>query len=412
MNILWTSNITFRDASQAFGIPSVNNEGWLISLAQSLIKFKEISLTIVSFYEGEEMKQINIDGINYIALPIKDHSDLSKYWEKIVETYKPNLVHINGTEYEFALSLILTYPELKYVLSIQGLVGVISRYIFTGFTLSELILHPFFTLRMIRTQQSFRKKGNVEKDYIKRCKQIIGRTQWDKVHTHSIYQGVNYHFCNESLRSIFYETKWNIQNIERYSIFLSQANYSIKGLHIALKAFEIVKQTYPRFKIYIAGNNLTKPRKGLFHKITHNSSYGFYISNKIEMYQLTNNIFFLGNLEEDVMALRFSLSHVFVCPSTIENSPNSLGEAQLIGTPVVASFVGGIPDMVLHGETGLLYRLEEYEMLASHILDIFNNDTLASKLSAGGRLAAAERHDKTANAIHMLNIYNEILNTD
>ena len=86
---------------------------------------------------------------------------------------------------------------------------------------------------------------------------------------------------------------------------------------------------------------------------------------------------FTGSLREDQMIAEYLNAHLFICPSSIENSPNSLGEAQLLGVPVIASYVGGVPDMVTHGETGLLYRFEEVEMLAEGIRNLFMNMALA-----------------------------------
>lgn len=60
-------------------------------------------------------------------------------------------------------------------------------------------------------------------------------------------------------------------------------------------------------------------------------------------------------------------ANVFICPSSLENSPNSLGEAQILGTPCLASYVGGIPDMMF-GNEGYLYRFEEIEMLAERFV--------------------------------------------
>lgn len=63
------------------------------------------------------------------------------------------------------------------------------------------------------------------------------------------------------------------------------------------------------------------------------------------------------------MVKRYLLSNVFICPSTIENSPNSLCEAQLLGVPHIASYVGGTADL-MKGNEECLYRFEETEMLA------------------------------------------------
>ena len=109
------------------------------------------------------------------------------------------------------------------------------------------------------------------------------------------------------------------------------------------------------------------------------------------------------------MIKKYQKAHVFICPSSIENSPNSLGEAQLIGTPTIGSYVGGIPNMIQHHQTGLLYRFEEYEMLAKYICDIFENSTLALHLSQNAITAAEARHNVHDISKKMFNIYNEII---
>ena len=102
-------------------------------------------------------------------------------------------------------------------------------------------------------------------------------------------------------------------------------------------------------------------------------------------------------------------AHVFVCPSSIENSPNSVGEVQLLGVPVIASYAGGMPNMVVYGETGMLYRFEEVEMLAEHIRRVFTDHTLARHLSENGIKAAEKRHHQRENLNQMLKIYRLIV---
>ena len=117
---------------------------------------------------------------------------------------------------------------------------------------------------------------------------------------------------------------------------------------------------------------------------------------------------FTGTLTESQMITEYLNAHLFICPSSIENSPNSLGEAQLLGVPVIAAYVGGTPDMIEHNETGLLYRFEEVEMLAEHIRNLFTNTTLALRLAKNGINAAQERHHQTNNLQQMISIYKSI----
>jgi glycosyltransferase involved in cell wall biosynthesis len=131
----------------------------------------------------------------------------------------------------------------------------------------------------------------------------------------------------------------------------------------------------------------------------------------IEQVQVSKDkLIFLGILNENQMAEQYASSHVFLCPSAIENSSNSVGEAQLVGTPCVASYVGGTMDMIDDGQTGLLYRFEEVSLLAKQICRIFENDDLAISLSKKAQEVASVRHDKIINASQLNSIYKQIMN--
>ena len=78
-----------------------------------------------------------------------------------------------------------------------------------------------------------------EKKILQNVSNVIGRTEWDRKCVMSINQRCHYYHCNETLRDTFYEGSWNIENIQRYSIFVSQAYYPIKGLHILISAFTV-----------------------------------------------------------------------------------------------------------------------------------------------------------------------------
>ena len=67
------------------------------------------------------------------------------------------------------------------------------------------------------------------------------------------------------------------------------------------------------------------------------------------------------------MKERFLKSNVFVSPSTIENSPNSLGEAMLLGIPCISSDVGGVKNLLKHEEEGYVYQTDAPYMLAYYV---------------------------------------------
>ena len=102
-------------------------------------------------------------------------------------------------------------------------------------------------------------------------------------------------------------------------------------------------------------------------------------------------------------------SNVYICPSSIENSPNSVAEAQILGIPLIASYTGGTPDMVTHGVSGYLYRFEEVEMLAALVCKVFDMEE-CSELSKNEIETASIRHDKGIIISTLKSIYSHIIN--
>jgi len=390
----------------------------MIALAKELMKTERVQLCVSTVYTGSDLRRYDHDEIVYYLIPkhtsnLGYDSGLEKFWCKIVDEFRPEVIHIHGTEYAHGMACMNACPDQKYVISIQGLVSICSEYYYAGIKYSDIIKN--ITINDIRRHETifqgrnkFKRRGVLEHEYIKRTSNIIGRTFWDYTHTRRINPQVKYHKCNEVLRQSFYTSeKWQLTNKKDYTIFASQAGYPIKGLHQLLKALAIVRDSFPSTRLRVAGADIIYFKNRLDRWSL--SGYGLYIKTLIKDLGLKDYITFTGPLTEEQMTEEFLNAHVFICPSSIENSPNSIGEAQIIGTPCVASFVGGIPNMISHENTGLLYRFEEYTMLANQIIEIFNNDVLAQKLSSAGIVEAEKRHNRDAIRSRMIEIYTHVI---
>ena len=421
MKVLWVTNTVFPDLASFIGVQPPVVGGWMLSLAHSLSK-SGISLTIATVRPNIQPYNGIINGKSYYLLngqrPITEYDrTLEAQWEKIIQEVGPNLVHIHGTEFAHGLALIKACPKLKYVISIQGLITICARYYLGQISPKEIRKNKTFrdiikNDGLIQAQKKFAKRGeDIEKQYFKITSDFIGRTQWDHDHAKILNQECVYHFCNESLRNSFYTAKkWDLNTARKHSIFLSQANYPLKGLHQVLKAIRFLISDFPNLKVRVAGGNIIKS-DSLLDKLTLNG-YGKYIKSLLQQFNLHHHIEFTGPLDEQGMIKEYLKCHVFICPSSIENSPNSLGEAQLLGVPCIASYVGGVPDMITNGENGLLYRYEEIEMLACAIRSVFLGDELADRLSKNGILTASKRHDRSTNSSTTLKIYKSVLNNN
>lgn len=420
IKVFWVTNQIFPDISIHMGMEPSFGGGWMYGLANSIKNSSVIELHVATAYKIPKLVNEEINGINYYVLPttkslFKYNKKLEATWKTVINKVQPDVVHIHGTEYAHGLALINSCPDINYVVSIQGMLSVCKRYYHAGLSNYDII--KAITLRDIlkrdtifSAKRKFVARGKIELDYIKKVKHIIGRTDWDLAHTKAINPKATYHFCNEVLRENFYAgNKWAFKAAEKNTIFLSQAGYPIKGLHQVLSAVSLVKKQLPDIKIKIAGDNIVKS-ENLVDKIKRNG-YANLIIQRIKKYDLSENVVFLGVLDEHEMKQAYLSSNVFICPSSIENSPNSLGEAQLLGVPSIASYVGGVPNMINHGISGLLYRFEEIEVLAHYILQVLNSEELCTKLSLNGIIEATKRHSQQHNVEQMVSIYKAVNET-
>jgi len=412
MRVIWLCNVPFPDACKQTGITVPVVGGWMYSGALALLaENKTVQLTVVSPYAGNEFVHFKKKGIEYYMFPtaIRNNlKELERYFAIIYKEVQPDLSHVHGTEYLHSLAFTNVANLNKLVVSIQGLVSVYANYFLGGISKQEI--RKTITVRdiirrdtLLDQQKNMVKRGNHEIELLEKVKHVIGRTSWDYANVWAINTNFTYHFCNESLRAGFYDKKWSYENCEKKSIFLSQAHYPIKGLQQVIKAIPLVIKKYPNTKIYIAGNDITKGSS------LKKNGFSNYIEKLMNQYGVQEYFCFLGNLSEEEMVNEYLKANVFVCPSSIENSPNSVGEAQLLGTPVIASYTGGTMDMIKNHQTGFLYRFEETTLLAKQICDVFSSPELCQQLSDKAIEIAAHRHNRVSNARTLDEIYKRIV---
>jgi glycosyltransferase involved in cell wall biosynthesis len=421
MNILWITNVPTPEASLLMGEAPMVVGGWIFNSAALLSEQNNINL-FIAFPKNNiyEIKKLYGGKITYFIFNYLNYKNINwiysnKQFDYILELVKPDLVHIFGTEYPHTLSAVNACNKLniKVVISIQGLASIYSKHymaflpnrVQTNFTFRDFLKRD----NLRQQQKKFEIRGEYEIEALKKVSYVIGRTTWDKACTTQINPTIKYYSCNETLREEFYKHVWSINDCERNSIFISQATYPIKGLHLMLEAMPLILKSFPKAKLYVAGYDITKGNS--IQVKLRISSYGKYIKELIIKNNLREKIIFTGILNEKQICERYLKSHVFACPSSIENSPNSLGEAMLLGVPCVASDVGGVSDMLTHKEEGFIYQSDAPYMLAYYICEIFNNNELAIKFSKGAREHALKTHDKEENLKKLLNIYKEINNT-
>lgn len=334
------------------------------------------------------------------------------FFRKELEAFGPDVIHIWGSEYGHTLAMVRVCGEkglLNHtVVSIQGLCSIYAPHYAEGVperVQRRSTFRDFLQRDNIRNQQKkFILRGDMERQAMALVRHVIGRTDWDRACAELLSPEAEYHFCNETLREEFYRDGWSWDTCEKHRIFASSCVYPIKGFHYLLEAMPIILRRYPDTVISVTGGSFFADS---FLGRLRQQMYFRYLQRFCKRNGLTDKIEFLGQLNAEAMKRAFLDANVFVLPSTIENSPNSLGEAMLLGVPCVASDVGGVTNMLHPGE-GYVYPSTAPYMLAHDIMEVFAMEDRAAELGAAARAHARKTHDPEKNLRDLLAIYREM----
>ena len=333
----------------------------------------------------------------------------------VVKEETADLIVIFGTEKDYTLSAASLCRDLgltdKTILFAQGLACACAEHYCEGVPSSVV---DRWTFRDILRRENIRKekermeeKAEGEQKAIGMIKNFIGRTSLDKAVFERYQPDGAYYKCNDLLRSCFYQGQWQYASCEKHRIFISQYYYPLKGFHYLLKAASALVERYPDLMIAAAGYNPIK--KSLTQKELKDSSYIRYIKALVRSYQLQDHITLLGELSEEEMKKEYLKANVFILPSTIENSPNSLAEAMMLGVPTIASDVGGVADFAEHEKEAYLYPSSDTEALSRYIDAVFGDPEKAEKLGANGKIRAEKEYDKNANIKRLEDVFRQIV---
>jgi colanic acid/amylovoran biosynthesis glycosyltransferase len=170
-----------------------------------------------------------------------------------------------------------------------------------------------------------------------------------------------------------------------------------KGVRYLLDAMAKVEERHGAAQLVIIGDG---PERGALEKHAREKKV---------------NCRFLGPQPQSVIREWLLAARVFCAPSVTAANGDSEGlgmvfaEAQATGLPVVSFAHGGIPEVVLHGETGLLAAEKDTEMLAKHLCSLLEDDALWKRYSERGVSWVAERFDLERQTKALEEIYREFV---
>jgi glycosyltransferase involved in cell wall biosynthesis len=164
-----------------------------------------------------------------------------------------------------------------------------------------------------------------------------------------------------------------------------------------IKAFALIVQQFPQAQLRIAGT----PEADYLEECKH----------QVEIHGLQDKVHFLGNLSIDEVQDELSKANCLVVPSFQENAPLTIAEGMAVGVPVVASKVGGIPEMIEDGKTGLLIDPYDTKSICEAVSKILSDEMLARSMGQSAKETARKRYTASLTCEKTLQAYREILKT-
>lgn len=418
MRILWITATAGNYQSPHSCGGGYNGGGWISSMQNELAKCDDIKLGIAFCRNGEPAK-VEQDGVVYYPIPHHTKSKKDKFFDlfklndatrdevlwpyyehkfkEVIEDFKPDVIHIFGSELYQGLAARVTV-DIPTILHIQGL---LSLYIYIYLPPSVSKWQYYMSGKGLKGKYHnyqylayWHRSVYREKAILKAVPHVIGRTDWDRQALAVLNPKAQYHYGGEILRDIFYEEKK--RKMPSKPVITSTISFpTYKGYDVILKVADILKdEMHLDFEWNVFGN--VQPE---------------FMEKHTDLKHENLNIHLRGVASADTIRDTLLGSTLYFHSSYVENSPNSVGEAQLVGIPVVASRVGGTDSMVEHGKTGFLYPVTDPYMAAYYIGRMIEDKKENVKIGRQAREVALVRHDKGKIVEELLKTYQQIVDT-
>ena len=403
MRVLWfevTEPSGYRNSSLVIA-------GWQDSL-EKILASEDIEL-IVAFEDKTGSLEVKKNGnVTYVPISTRQ-SILDRFigrfsWKpmmkgllekmpSVVECYKPDLIQVFGTEWPFGL--VAKCTKVPTVVHIQGSMVPYNNALFPpNYSLSSQLLYTFPNIKkMFRFFCDYCKtksRESIERQVWGVVEYYMGRTDWDWSLSQILHKGCKYFHVEEALRPIFLSTDKVWKPSKKMRLVSTGISSFWKGPEMMLKTARILKEMDCDFEWVVAGNMPRHIKK--------------YVENKEKATFEQNNVNLAGFMGAEALLDLLTESTCYVHTAYIENSPNSICEAQVLGVPVVSTNVGGISTLLEGYENSVLVPANDPWRMASAIMRIYESSQNIKVLNE----KVKQRHNPENIKRELLNAYRSI----
>lgn len=389
-----------------------NGGGWISSLERIVHTIPFVELGVAFEYSGGEKSVI--DGVSYY--PIDVWSSIKQKMEKsfsvkaeekylipacldVISDFKPDLIQVFGSENCF--SLLPLHTSVPVVIHMQGcLSACFNAYFPVGMSSKDILFSSKLNLLkkyfLIKSHNIFGRRAEREMTVLRHCHYFIGRTHWDRTFTRLYNPKSHYYHCDESLREPFYQENehWHLPTTENMVTIVSVISSPLyKGMDVVLKSARLLKQ------------NSTIPFQWKIFGVKDTD----FIESHYHICATEVNVKLEGTVSAEQIKQALIEASFYIHPSYIDNSPNSVCEAQILGVPVIACNVGGLSSLIEDGRTGFLVPANDPYKIADLVIQLYNDPSLLQTISNNAIATARKRHDKAVIRNSLISIYKQVI---
>ncbi len=350
-------------------------------LVRELACLPELDLHVITLGSATGTRKLSVaDGRATLhVLPQFPRLELAKNFGTYQKTLNsalagicPDVVHAQGATDHAYVALRSGYPT---VITVHGVQSEDSKY--QGNTHQRLRKWLYSRL--------------IERYNLSHTRHLIALSRYvTKYFAAYLKPGTTVHYIPNAIDDRFFQLRRTVPN--KTILYAGRIIRRKRALDL-VEAFAGVVKAVPEAQLRMAGEYESEP------------DYVGQVRAVIQREHLESSVQLLGSLSEKAVLDEFHQCTMLALPSIQETTPMVIAQAMAAGKPVVSTPVGGIPEMITHGESGLLVPVGEIGQLQIALQQVLTDCALQSKLGRAARLYAQENYHATAVAFKTYHSY-------
>ena len=353
-------------------------------LVQGLSQIEGLRVHVLTFrganWAGPD--QLERDGVVLHLLPplprlerLRNYRSYQQRLKQQLDRIQPNVVHAQGAGVHAYVALGSGYPTL---ITAHGIRQEDKRYLGS---LGQRLRAQYDSLV-------------IEKTVMRNAQHVIAISRYLAGYFRSQFRSdIQLYFVPNAVDSAFFE----LPSADDEPIILFAGRVTpLKRVSDLVAAFAKIAPHVPSAQLRIAGECGSE------------RAYAASIQTLIERENLASRVHLLGSLPQARILEEFSRSSVLVLPSAQENLPMVIAQAMAAGKPIVATRVGGIPEMVQDQRTGFLFSVGDVDGMARALLSLLNDLDLQTRMGRLGRQVAEDHYHADRVSQLTYNVYRQV----